>query len=825
MKLFNKSIFIKNIFSKQYFSFQIKQKGETIMKLFNKSFIVIFLILFTVCVSNLFGQDIYDSPDGSYAPGYDKIVKQNSEGSIAEEEITVDNTPNVNGESRNYTDEYGSNHVNRVLYLGTGSTTRRVSVPHNSIFNGQTGDGSVEFWVYPTDLSHTNIFISKGGTTASQTTFYVGWSNANKLFLRIGSTFYYATSYTLPLNTWTHIGVTWTGGPNFTVRFIRNGAYIQTVGPTAATMNTTNTQPLIIGGSVAFTSAYTEGYMDEVRIWGPQRTTTEIRYSRFVGLGDFGGANTSQALTSSTHYNGCIASWTFNYASASAYDDIGGHTGTYQGGATYTTRLAGQPIPYNLALKCDGSGTNSYVKIPHNSTVFDQTGAGSFEAWIYLNSVGVFQPIFQKGNSFVNTTLAAYVTANDKFGINIGNHNFISSGTTFTSGKWYHVAATWTGGFTVRLYVNGNLEYTETFSTSMPTNTDDAWIGRYYSSQRFNGYIDEVRIWNPRLTDEQIRENMLVSGRELLPNTQLVGCWNFSGHLGNWSAITGVDGSFNTGSGNDCRLSGYSNETLSGAYSFGFDAHTTVLYDSYLNNAYFKGKTGITIPNPGYVQDTITVTKWPNPVTDVKLLVSIQHQSCEDVEIVLYAPNMQSKNISTDNGGLSDNGYLTIFSDAHAWPVTSSTFLSPWSNYVKPEFTMGNFGGSNVEGSWILRVRDDASGSNSGTLMGWGLRFNNSSVNVSLVTTNIPGEYRLHQNYPNPFNPITNINFDIPKEGIVSIKVYDITGREISTLVNKSIEAGSYNVEFDASDFASGTYFYKVQAGDFTDVKKMMLVK
>ena len=149
------------------------------MKLFKTSFIIVSLIIFTMCVSNIFAQDVYDTPDGLPAPGSDiqinPIVQQNSEGSIAEEEFSVDNTPNINRDPRVFTDEYGSNTVNRALYLGTGSSTRRVSVPHASIFNGQTGDGSVEFWVYPTDLGHVNVFISKGQTTGSQTTFYVGW--------------------------------------------------------------------------------------------------------------------------------------------------------------------------------------------------------------------------------------------------------------------------------------------------------------------------------------------------------------------------------------------------------------------------------------------------------------------------------------------------------------------------------------------------------------------------------------------------------------------------------------------------------------------------
>jgi len=86
-------------------------------------------------------------------------------------------------------------------------------------------------------------------------------------------------------------------------------------------------------------------------------------------------------------------------------------------------------------------------------------------------------------------------------------------------------------------------------------------------------------------------------------------------------------------------------------------------------------------------------------------------------------------------------------------------------------------------------------------------------------------EYKLSQNYPNPFNPATTIKYDIAQKGLVTIKIYDITGREISTLVNEVKNVGSYSVLFDASNLASGVYFYKLSSEGFVDVKKMSLVK
>jgi hypothetical protein len=89
----------------------------------------------------------------------------------------------------------------------------------------------------------------------------------------------------------------------------------------------------------------------------------------------------------------------------------------------------------------------------------------------------------------------------------------------------------------------------------------------------------------------------------------------------------------------------------------------------------------------------------------------------------------------------------------------------------------------------------------------------------------IPSKYELYQNYPNPFNPVTKISYDLPKSGLVKLMVYDILGREIKTLLNEFRQAGKYSVEFDGSSLSSGVYFYRIHAGDFNVVKRMVLIK
>jgi hypothetical protein len=88
-----------------------------------------------------------------------------------------------------------------------------------------------------------------------------------------------------------------------------------------------------------------------------------------------------------------------------------------------------------------------------------------------------------------------------------------------------------------------------------------------------------------------------------------------------------------------------------------------------------------------------------------------------------------------------------------------------------------------------------------------------------------PQNFRLMQNYPNPFNPLTTIYYSIPKLTFVTLKIYDVLGKEVATLVNKEKPLGSYKLEFDATELPSGIYFYRLQAGSFVETKKMVLMK
>ena len=89
----------------------------------------------------------------------------------------------------------------------------------------------------------------------------------------------------------------------------------------------------------------------------------------------------------------------------------------------------------------------------------------------------------------------------------------------------------------------------------------------------------------------------------------------------------------------------------------------------------------------------------------------------------------------------------------------------------------------------------------------------------------LPTKYELYQNYPNPFNPTTNFKFQTVNHGLVSLKVYDVLGNEIETIINKELDPGFYKYQWDASYFASGVYFYRLHAGDYVNTKKLLLLK
>jgi hypothetical protein len=189
--------------------------------------------------------------------------------------------------------------------------------------------------------------------------------------------------------------------------------------------------------------------------------------------------------------------------------------------------------------------------------------------------------------------------------------------------------------------------------------------------------------------------------------------------------------------------------------------------------------------------------------------------SFNGVDLIYYTDSLQSGNPTnaSDKMMYSYSGFDTpsIFSN----PMQFSEVPPVWSaSGCKPslvEFSGNDFG--------VLFLGYTPTGNK----VYWD-RFT-AVTGVTPTGNTVADKFELKQNYPNPFNPTTNISFNIPKNSFVTLKVFDIMGREVAKLVSGNMERGNYSVQFDAKKLSSGVYFYKLEADNFTEVKKMSLIK
>lgn len=151
----------------------------------------------------------------------------------------------------------------------------------------------------------------------------------------------------------------------------------------------------------------------------------------------------------------------------------------------------------------------------------------------------------------------------------------------------------------------------------------------------------------------------------------------------------------------------------------------------------------------------------------------------------------------------SDNKIYLSENNGDVWSVD---YTAPNGNY---RYIAADFPGINV---WA--VRDNG-----------GISYLDLPVGIEQTSSEVLVSYSLEQNYPNPFNPVTNINYQLPSSEKVSLKIFDMNGREIETLVDDFQAAGYYNVNFHSKNISSGVYFYKLTTNDFSDTKRMILLK
>ena len=221
--------------------------------------------------------------------------------------------------------------------------------------------------------------------------------------------------------------------------------------------------------------------------------------------------------------------------------------------------------------------------------------------------------------------------------------------------------------------------------------------------------------------------------------------------------------------------------------------------------------------------DSVNVNEGNNCIIlDVNVRIdSVLHTWDSDLSFYLRKGPLGVKIINRA-GDSGDNFIGTILNDSAINPISSG--VAPFTDSYKPSNPLTIFNSQPTDGYWKLLISDTAVG-NTGVLKRWCVLITYQPFFGGIQTIEIPNYYFLNQNYPNPFNPVTNIKFGIPESGNVRLVVYDILGREVATLMNERKNPGTYEVNFDASQFASGIYFYSLQTERVTETKRMLLVK
>ena len=450
-----------------------------------------------------------------------------------------------------------------------------------------------------------------------------------------------------------------------------------------------------------------------------------------------------------------------------------------------TTATILSQSPFNNAIDFDGNGdyANTFNR-PYFPTI-----NGTIEAWVKVTSISL--PGGNQGEAFVakneeqwnngdfyaffeyyNGRLKSRVQKPPSLEVDvISNNNFLQN-----LDQWFHYAFTW-GANGMRMYINGVLQSNQNSLTYSALNNDYNFYvgahgymlhsGQFVVTDFFDGQLDELRIWNYQKYSQQINTLM----NEPLDSTYFVTI--DSGLVGYWRFDVLEDLGINNDGPDDVR-----------DYSV-LHNHLDLAGDAHL------------------VQ--------PDPIIPVEL-ISFTVEPMHGQIILQWTTATEVNNFGFEIERCNEEREWRTLGFIEGYGTTTET-----QNYL---FTDDLFGV--LSNSVFYRLKQ--------------IDYNGEfKYSTELEVAILPAEFNLFQNYPNPFNPSTIISFTLPELTKVVLKVYDVLGAEITELINDIKSPGRYEVEFsvkggsafggNAYTLPSGIYFYTLQAGKFTDSKKMVILK
>lgn len=232
----------------------------------------------------------------------------------------------------------------------------------------------------------------------------------------------------------------------------------------------------------------------------------------------------------------------------------------------------------------------------------------------------------------------------------------------------------------------------------------------------------------------------------------------------------------------------------------------------------------ITMNNTTFDTLTVSIPGYNSSILDVNVLIDTVVNHIDSNLIFILSHQGVSDTVIYRAGGGGDNFIRTVLNDSATIPISAG--VPPFTGSYKPSKPLSKFNYLPPNGQWILRIKESQTGVRTGVIKSWGITLTyNVTISVKKISEIVPDNFELSQNYPNPFNPNTNIKYQIAKSKDVNLKVFDILGKEVATLVNEKQTPGVYEITFDGSKLPSGVYFYRLSTGDFSETKKMILIK
>lgn len=651
------------------------------------------------------------------------------------------------------------------------SDSSHVAVPDSPSLDF-TGSFTLECWVNPDSSVHpfSQMLIQKR-TPATSSTGYALYLQQGTVNITINNNIGLIGKTVIQNNKWTHVAGRFIEATGTFSVYINGVLDTSVVKPGNAPA--VNNDSVIIGIGRGIGGIFS-GKMDNIRIWNRGLTEDDILKYKNTTLG-----------VNSGIYNGLVLSLPFQKEEStspvfSVKDFSGaGNNGFARNLTSFDmSNQLSEIVTYNESAEFDGN--DDFLSAASN-TALSPVQSVTLEAWIYPRSVSN-SIIIHKGTDNGAVTNFRLGIENRKLYAGIKQNFNFTTNDTIGLNKWSHVAFTYSG-ITGRyfFYLNGK-KISESVNNIglISSSSDSLYIGGSVSLSDFNGFIDEVRITEDEKSNSEIAENIFKSVDK--SNESLFD-----------DVVYNLDGLNLSNTGQGTKLNFRNNASFSHPATTSQKPVSPCLRIDADNfqESFNLSKTDLRIPysgDHGIAEDEIEIYE-NTPITDVNVFVAMNHQNLNNIRILLTAPNDQYALLFDEsyNAG-EDKNLITVFDDQGDIPYYNK--FTSFSPSINGTVNLNSAFTGNTKGAWKLTIFDDT-GTDTGRLYGWGIRFNNKSAAENILETSLLIEgfyndatnntvrdtvtYNL-RNFNSPYNIIETNKFYLPLNNLSYVKFDNVIG-------------------------------------------------